>query len=147
MKTIVIALAKNVTVVLEASSGLPPGSSEMPPSPLWLPRRIFSGVAARLTGCWPYACSISACSRHKCSTRTAQGIIEGAVLLDSYREYDQASLPGAKGAQVVFTVPPGPLDDKDFIDVLWFRDAQTKSILAAQDFKRTNQIINGKKAG
>jgi len=36
------------------------------------------------------------------STRTAQGIIEGAVLLDSYREYDLASLPGAKDAQVVF---------------------------------------------
>lgn len=36
------------------------------------------------------------------STRTAQGVIEGAVLLDSYREYDLASLPTAKDAQVVF---------------------------------------------
>jgi rhodanese-related sulfurtransferase len=35
-------------------------------------------------------------------TRTANGVIEGAVLLDSYREYDLASLPSAKDAQLVF---------------------------------------------
>jgi len=35
-------------------------------------------------------------------TRTESGIIEGAVLLDSYREYDLAALPQSKDASVVF---------------------------------------------
>ncbi len=35
-------------------------------------------------------------------TRTKNGVIEGAVLLDNYREYDLALLPEAKDSKVVF---------------------------------------------
>ena len=35
-------------------------------------------------------------------TRKEHGVIEGAVLLDNYREYDLASLPQAKDAPLVF---------------------------------------------
>jgi len=51
---------------------------------------------------------------------------------------------GSSSAKVDLKVPPGPIADKDFIDVLWFRNAQTKKVVAAQDFKRSNQIISGK---
>jgi len=36
------------------------------------------------------------------NTRTENGVIEGAVLLDNYREYDLALLPEAKDSKVVF---------------------------------------------
>ena len=36
------------------------------------------------------------------STREANGVIEGAILLANYREYDVAALPDAKDANVVF---------------------------------------------
>ena len=54
---------------------------------------------------------------------------------------------GGSSAKLEVVMPsPGPESVKgEYIDCFWLRDQKTDKVIAAQTFKASNQLINGKK--